>query len=218
MNKLEKNKQTLFYKIIEKDIKHTYFKPNNGYLLINKSKYMPLAKVFNHLEENFSRYLSLTAKTSDNHLNLWGETYQLIINDDNCFSYFIDDKKIIINASENNKDELKKKVLVAEMTKYLQNNLNQFNEHLKRFNLKPVPIILKYLKSKFGSYHYLTNQIVLNIFLATLPAEYTDYVIYHEYAHQREKNHQKGFYKLLESICQDYKSCDQKLKKITIKI
>lgn len=218
MDKLIKNQQILYYKIVEKNIKHTYFKPQNGYLLINKSVNMPIELLMKHLNQNFSKYLKLTEPISDNNLYLWGEKYDLIILKTNNFTYSIKDNQIIVKTPFSNIKHLKVSILTKEMKKYLKANKNKYNDKLNKFNLKMVPIQLKYLKSKFGSYHYLTEKIILNVFLATLPKQFTDYVIFHEYAHQKESNHKKGFYNLLKKLDKDYKVYDQKLKKITIKI
>ena len=42
MKKLSKDNKTLHYKVINKNIKHTYIRPQNGYVLISKSNKMDL--------------------------------------------------------------------------------------------------------------------------------------------------------------------------------
>lgn len=218
MKKISKNNQTLFYKIVETNNKHTYLKPQNGYLLIRKSKHAPKKQILEHVKTNFDKYLKSTTKIDDNILSLWGKKYKIIIKEKKEFSYELISNEITVSTMLKSYEQIKIKILFEEMRKYLKKNIEKFETKLNEFSIKLVPIDFKYLKSKFGSYHYLTNKVVLNVFLATLEPNYTDCVFYHEFAHQKEKNHQKGFYALLEKLFKNYKYYSKNLKKITIKI
>lgn len=218
MNKLVKDNQTLYYVIEEKKIKHSYFKPQNGYLLIVKSKYMVKDKVMDHLLNHFDKYILMTKKIPDNELLLWGNTYKLKVNNGAGFTYQIKDNEIEITTELKDILKIKVNILTVELEKYLTLNRTKYKNVINKYGIDEVPLVLKYLKSKYGSYHYKTNRIVLNVFLATLEKSFTDYVLYHEYAHQKEKNHQKGFYNLLKKLFTDYKIYDQKLKQIAINI
>lgn len=55
------------------------------------------------------------------------------------------------------------------------------------------------------------NNISLNIHLMRLPDELIDYVILHELAHVKHKNHSASFWLYLESICTESKKLDKKL-------
>lgn len=56
------------------------------------------------------------------------------------------------------------------------------------------------------------NNISLNIKIASLPQDLTDYVILHELVHTRVKNHGKNFWKAMDRLTGDAKAADKALK------
>ena len=66
------------------------------------------------------------------------------------------------------------------------------------------------------SYH---NNINFSLHLLRLPIELQDYVILHELAHTKEKNHQAPFWKLLDSVTDgNAKILDKQVKKYSTRI
>jgi len=66
------------------------------------------------------------------------------------------------------------------------------------------------------SYH---NNINFSLHLMRLPIELQDYVILHELAHTKEKNHQPPFWKLLDSVTEGKaKILDKQVKKYSTRI
>lgn len=72
---------------------------------------------------------------------------------------------------------------------------------------------VRLMKSRYGSYSARTGMISLNLYLARFSPEVIDSVIYHEIAHTRHMNHQRGFYSLLYRLCPDYDRLSYCLKK-----
>ena len=81
-----------------------------------------------------------------------------------------------------------------------------FRNHMTFADLR-----LKNLKSRWGSCSS-RNNINLNIHLVRLPDHLIDYVILHELAHTIEKNHGKGFWKLLEELSGNAKLLASEMK------
>ena len=102
------------------------------------------------------------------------------------------------------------------MKNKLLNIQDKINQKISTKGLKPCPFKLKYLKSKFGSYHRKNKEITLNTFLARLNPIYLEYVIYHEYAHAIVFNHSKDFYNLLSEFMPNHRVYQKDLKRMAI--
>ena len=72
-------------------------------------------------------------------------------------------------------------------------------------------IALRNQKTRFGSCSYINN-INLNINLMNYDSDVIDYVIIHELAHTRVKNHSKSFWAEVEKYCPNYKELRKKLR------
>lgn len=70
--------------------------------------------------------------------------------------------------------------------------------------LKPTGIKITSAKKRFGSCSY-KNSLCFSLWLMDYPEEAIDYVIVHELAHIRHKNHSAEFYRLIEKYLPDYK-------------
>jgi predicted metal-dependent hydrolase len=71
--------------------------------------------------------------------------------------------------------------------------------------LYPTQVKFRRNKSRWGSCSF-KNVINLNIYLLKMPISFIEYVVLHELAHIKHKNHQKEFWKLVEFYMDDYKS------------
>tara|TARA_B110000091_G_scaffold50813_1_gene56037 strand:+ start:4053 stop:4772 length:720 start_codon:yes stop_codon:yes gene_type:complete len=72
--------------------------------------------------------------------------------------------------------------------------------------------------TRWGSCSY-QNNISFSLHLLRLPIELQDYVILHELAHTKEKNHQAPFWKLLDSVMEGKaKILDKQIKKYSTRI
>lgn len=106
------------------------------------------------------------------------------------------------------------KILRKQAKEYLPNRLEYF---AKKYALNYKKVIIKNTKTRWGSCSYINN-INLNLHLMRLPDILIDYVILHELAHTKEKNHKKDFWDLLDVYTGDSKALDKELKKYHIHI
>ncbi len=112
--------------------------------------------------------------------------------------------------TQKQKNKLLPKINNNEAKLYLEDRINSLSQ---KFNLPFNKVKIKKLTSIWGSCSY-KNNISLNINLARLPLELQDYVIIHELAHTKIKNHQKEFWLFVDNILSDNsKKLRKELKK-----
>jgi len=83
--------------------------------------------------------------------------------------------------------------------------------NLNSFNYKIKDVKLSYVDSKWGHCTH-DNIIMINIKLLKVPKEVMNYVIYHEIAHIKVKNHSIGFWEEVMRFCPNYKKLRKYLK------
>jgi predicted metal-dependent hydrolase len=219
MDIYQKGDQAIHYVIIHKKIKNTYFRVKENYVLITTSMYTSKKQILSFLDERFDKFYHIILKQhhqdKDHQLTLWGKTYEIIL-DHGRFSYEIFGNQITITTTKNDIKQIKRLIYHNEMIKQIKDIHPEVIKVIKDWGLYAVPIKLKYLKSKFGSYHRKHREITLNTFLATLPTIYLTYVLYHEYAHAIVFNHSKDFYNLLGEWMPNHRIYQKDLKKIAI--
>lgn len=95
-----------------------------------------------------------------------------------------------------------------EILKYLPDLVDIYS---KKMNLFPTSIKYRKNKRTWGSCNY-KNGLNFNILLMKFPIELMEYVIIHELAHIKHKNHSKKFWDLVEIHCPDYKQREKIFK------
>ncbi len=85
------------------------------------------------------------------------------------------------------------------------------NNQAQIMQLFPKNIKYRNNKSRWGSCSY-DDTINLNLNLLKFPANVIEYVVIHELAHIKHKNHSKKFWNLVEKYCPEYKRCEKSLK------
>ncbi len=77
-------------------------------------------------------------------------------------------------------------------------------EYSQKHNFMPSQVKISSAKTRWGS---CSSAGILNFTwrLVMAPLEVLDYVVVHELAHLRMKNHSRKFWKVVETVCPDYK-------------
>ena len=112
-------------------------------------------------------------------------------------------------AVKNKEQQLKRYNLPAEEINRLVNLAKEVIPHKVEYysslmNLKPTGVKITKAKTRFGSCSP-KNSLCFSCFLMTYPDEAVDYVVVHELAHIKYRNHSKEFYNLIEQYLPDYK-------------
>ena len=123
--------------------------------------------------------------------------------DDDEFLYFGEIKKLdeynIKNIDKFYRESIEK-VIPGLVEKYS-----------KLMNLYPSSIKYRKNKRTWGSCNY-KNGLNFNTQLCKFPIEIAQYVVVHELAHIKHKNHSKKFWNLVECYCPDYKEREKLFK------
>ena len=84
-------------------------------------------------------------------------------------------------------------------------------EYAKRLDCYPGPVAVKGYRSRWGCC-FADGRIIYNWRLIMAPVRVIDYVIVHELAHLKQRNHSKRFYNEVGSVVPDYKDQRQWLR------
>jgi hypothetical protein len=102
-----------------------------------------------------------------------------------------------------------------EMARILvENKISYFNKFYK-FNINRIAI--KNQRKRWGSCSSKAN-LNFNYKIIFLEPQFADYLIVHELCHLKEFNHSKKFWNLVEKTIPDYKTINQRLRKLPINL
>jgi predicted metal-dependent hydrolase len=111
-----------------------------------------------------------------------------------------------LNDSESN-NVLPKSV--DEFHSYVRNRISEYCQYL---NVNVKKISLKKMVSRLGSMSARGN-VSINLYLRYFPEILIDYVVFHEIAHLRVRNHNKKFYNIIKEKYSNYKEHEKSLYK-----
>lgn len=105
---------------------------------------------------------------------------------------------------------------IKDLDNFYKNKAKEYipylvEKHSKAMNLFPTSIKYRKNKNTWGSCNY-KNELNFNILLCKFPIEVMEYVVIHELAHIKHKNHSKSFWALVKKYCPDYKQREALLK------
>ena len=219
MKTYSKNGLSITYDVIRKPNKNAYFRIKDGILVVTCNPRTAVKTIESFIDLKFDIFYkkikeSLYVESFD-HVMLWGKSYKIMWSV-GTFKYEVMDDVITIRTKHHDPMHDKKRLYAKELEKKLNELIPKINLVIEQKGIKPLPMKIKYLKSKFGSYHRTNREITLNSFLSRLDPIYLEYVIYHEYAHVLVFNHSKDFYNLLDKLMPNHKVYQKDLKKIAI--
>lgn len=178
------NKSVQVQLINKKRNRHTYLRLKNGDSIEISSNIYFTIKDAKKLIEDKKEWIEN---------RIFGEKKKFLNNDE----YFFLGKKYILDSSIKCLDEFyrkKSKEIIPSLVQKYSNEMNLY------------PTSLKYRKNKntWGSCNY-KNGLNFNILLIKYPIEIVEYVVIHELAHIKHKNHSNRFWNLVEEYCPSYK-------------
>jgi predicted metal-dependent hydrolase len=213
-----KDNKKINYQINKKNNKHTYIKIRDNIVIFNAAKAAKENLILKYLEKNFDiLYNNINKRIeTENTITLWDKVYP-VVKSKYITNYEFNEDVFYINENKDLKT-IKKIIYYDALNIKLLEILPEIEKRITNNGLNLTTYKLKFLISKFGSFHRVKQEITLNTYLAKLDEKFLKYVIYHEYAHQKVFNHSKAFYDFLKQLKPNYKEYDKAMKNIAIYI
>ncbi|NPE27655.1 M48 family metallopeptidase [Methanococcoides sp. SA1] len=162
--------------------------------------------------ENPREYLDLESHS------LWGKRYLLkIIEVDKAPSVELKHTKIILRVRPGSDDKKKKSVLDSwyrEQLKEAAPSLIAKWEPLMGVKLQQ--LLVRKMKTKWGSCNHTSRNILLNTELAKKPHECLEYIIVHEMTHLIEPTHNSRFIALMDQFMPKWQFYRDKLNQLPV--
>lgn len=211
--------RVLIYQIVRKPIKNTYIRLTYERVVVHAAPRLPEKVIRAHLDARFDRiyadWKQITPPLKDNEISLWGVNYQLVVKQGR-FKVTSDGRLLTVSSLKTDIRAIKKQIWGHAIKNQLSLIRDQIKETIAIVGIRERPYRIKYLKSKFGSYHRRNDEITINSFLARLDPKYLFYVLMHEYAHVIVFNHSKDFYHVLDQLLPAHKDVQKQLKRCAI--
>lgn len=140
----------------------------------------------------------------------------LYAGDSDIESFVRKNEQWLVRASEHKSRQLEKYAsadfrlgeLVDKARAVIPEKVKHYSELM---NLLPTGVKITKAKKRFGSCS-AKNSLCFSCYLMLYPTEAVDYVIVHELAHIKHRNHGKDFYELIAGYMPDYKIRENMLK------
>lgn len=105
---------------------------------------------------------------------------------------------------------------IKNLDKFYKDEIKKFipplvEKYSKKMNLYPTNIKYRKNKRTWGSCNS-KNSLSFNTLLVKYPFEIMEYIVIHELAHIKHKNHSKDFWLLVEKYCPNYKKIEKLFK------
>ncbi len=164
--------------------------------------------------KKLSKPAKKTYTEGDSHL-LFGKTYRLTLYENTTQSVEVLPDALQVNTKHIDDHLAVKKALsefyLATAQDYLSKRAGELFTIFNHYSLPDPPVHILKMKGKWGLCT-ARNEIKLNRDLIKVPKDCIDYVIFHEFCHLLEKNHQQGFYKLLSRYVSNWKLLRKQLQ------
>lgn len=203
--------------ITKKKVKYLRLKVKDGKVLVSSpfgvskeriNKFINDNKEFicNALEKQKVKKELETLNYNDE-IEILGNKYQIL---ETSLKSKVTDHFIFVNSKEDIRKTIKK--LFKEKLLIKMNELTRHYFNIMCFKCEFPSIIIKDVKSKWGSYFKQKHLIEYSSNILFKSEDTYHYLIIHELAHIKEFNHSSKFYDIVEKYCPNYKELRKKLK------
>ena len=149
---------------------------------------------------------------------IWGKQLYLQVEySSKANNFLLNGEKAILTVRKESTAQQRENYVNEVLRKYLKNEINRLlpvweqktGLHCKRW-------IVKYMKTRWGTYSETTGAISFNLQLAHKPVECLEYIIVHELGHITFSNHNKGFISYMDTYLPYWRETKNKLNTLTL--
>jgi len=212
-----------------KDIKNIHLSvyPPTGRVRIAAPERMDLDTIrlyaiskINWIKKNQKNFQNQERETPREYLNLeshyvWGQRYLLkIIEEEQAPGVELKHKKLILTVRSGTNQDKRESIISYWYRDELRDKAAPlFEKWEKILKVKPNKIIVRWMKTKWGSCNPKTGNILLNTELAKKPIICLEYIILHELVHLIEPHHNANFVSLMDKYLPHWKHIRDELNR-----
>jgi predicted metal-dependent hydrolase len=224
--------QDIEIEIIKKKIKnlHLYVLPPNGAVRISAPlslsdeniRLFAVSKInWIRVQQNkFAGQLRHSKRefVSGETIYIWGKPYYLQIAYSNKTNHFLlDGEKAILTVRKESTAQQRENCVNEVLRKYLKTEINRLLPVWEqKTGLQCKRWLVKYMKTRWGTYSVTTGTVSFNLQLAHKPIECLEYIIVHELGHVAHHNHGKGFVAYMDAYLPYWRETKNKLNTLTL--
>lgn len=203
-------------KVTYKKIKYMHLRVKNGIVCVSApfhtSKERILAFVsksqdFIHKQLEKEQLKNLFKPKLDDHIKVLEKDYQILKTNGQPK---VTEHYLFLKETLDLKEQIKT-LCKEDLYKYCYSKTKEYFTLMNLTCTFP-KIIIKNVKSVWGSYNKKYHRIIYSSNLLFKDFEVINYVIVHELSHILEFNHSKNFYAIVEKYCPNYKEMKKKLR------
>ncbi len=212
------------FEIIRTSNRHTYLSIKDGKLLVKANQSICEKEIEELIIKKqiwIKKHTNSNTKirkqedlSNNDYIYFGGESYKIITNLDTSK---VSQNNIYLKVKDNTNYEL----LVALNDFYAKNLSDLLEEYIDywadKMQLTPSKISLRNMTSRWGSCSSVGN-LSFNVNLAQLPKSVVEYIVIHELAHLKHKNHSAYFWGFVAKFLPEYKKQEKILKEYERKI
>ena len=209
--------------ITYKKIKNLHLRVKNQEIFISAPMRTPKAYIYKFIEKNIDfvnkqlnrqELIKLSNEIKINYeINILNKKYQILNITTKKIKYT--EHFIFVNENYDIKKQIKL-LFKNELLNYMTDLTKKYYQ-IMPLNVNFPSIVIKDVKSKWGSYNKVKNEIIYSSNLLFKDVNCYDYLVVHELAHILQFNHSKKFYDIVSKYCTNYKELRKLLKESKIK-
>ncbi|MDR1195554.1 MAG: M48 family metallopeptidase [Endomicrobium sp.] len=223
--------QGIKIEVIKKQIKHLHLSvlPPNGIVRISAPlsvcdesiRLFAASKIswIRAQQKKFAKQLRHSKRefVSGETIYIWGKQYYLDVRLGEKNNFALKSKKAVLTVRKESSVAQREKYMRKVLRKFLKDEINRLLPIWeKKIGLKCKKWIIKYMKTRWGTYGKITETISFNLQLVHKPIECLEYIIVHELGHIKYRKHGKTFIAYMDAYLPYWRETKNKLNALTL--